>query len=88
MQFSLSQHAQGELQKRRIPIHILELILEYPEQILEEDGLKVYQGTFKANNDKTYLLRAYINDLVQHNIIVTVYVTSKIKKYWRLDNGS
>lgn len=88
MKFNLSQHAQEEIQKRRIPIHILELILEYPEQILEEDGLKVYQGIFKANNDKNYLLRAYINDLVQPNIIVTVYVTSKIKKYWRLDNGS
>ena len=63
MRFILSQHAQEELIKRKIPISVLRLILEHPEQIIEEDGLKVYQGTFTINHDKIYLLRAYINDL-------------------------
>lgn len=53
MKFTLSQHAEEELIKRKIPISILELIVEHPEQIVEEDGLKVYQGTFTINNHKT-----------------------------------
>jgi hypothetical protein len=88
VRYILSQHAQEELIKRKIPISILQLILEHPEQIIEEDGLKVYQGTFTINNDKIYLLRAYVNDLVEPNKIVTVYFTSKLNKYRRLNNGS
>jgi hypothetical protein len=81
MNFILSQHAKEEIIKRKIPIQILRLILEFPEQIVEEDGLKVYQGTFIATNGKTYLLRAYVNDLINPQKIVTVYFTSKNQKY-------
>ena len=88
MEFILSQHAREEIAKRKIPILVLETILQNPEQIIEEDGLKVYQGTFIANNDKTYLLRAYVNDLVEPNKVVTVYFTSKLAKYRRENNGS
>ncbi|QGZ92415.1 hypothetical protein GQR42_25865 [Microcystis aeruginosa FD4] len=63
-------------------------ILNNPEQILEEDGLKVDQGTFVAINNKTYLLRIYINDLVEPQKIVTLYVTSKLRKYRQLSNES
>ena len=88
MEFVLSKHAEEEMIKWKIPISILELILENPEYIREEDGLKVYQGTFTKNNDKIYLLRIYVNDLVEPNKIVTVYFTSKLNKYRRLNNGS
>ncbi len=81
MNFILSQHANEEIIKRKIPIQILRLILEFPEEIVEEDGLKVYQGTFIATNGKTYLLRAYVNDLIDPQKIVTVYFTSKNQKY-------
>ena len=88
MKFILSRYAQEELSKRNIPLQILELILDYPEDIVEEDGLKVYQGTFTANNNKKYLVRAYVNDLVEPNKVVTVYFTSKLNKYRRLSNES
>lgn len=69
MKFILSQHAQEELTKRKIPRQILELILDFPEDIIEEDGLKVYQGRFTTDN-KVYLVRVYINDLVEPNKIL------------------
>jgi hypothetical protein len=87
VKFILSRHAQEELSKRNIPIQILELILDYPEDIVEEDGLKVYQGVFTYNNNKKYLVRVYVNDLVEPNKVVTVYFTSKLNKYRRLSNG-
>ncbi len=86
MKFILSQHAQEELARRKIPIQVLELILDSPEDIIEEDGLKVYLGRF-TNNNKVYLIRVHVNDLIEPNKIVTVYFTSKLNKYWRLNNG-
>lgn len=81
MDFILSQHAKEEIVKRKIPIQILQLILEFPKQIVEEDGLKVDQGTFTATNGKIYLLRVYVNDLINPHKIVTVYFNSKKQKY-------
>ena len=81
MKFILSHHAEEKIIQLQISWKILQDILNNPEQILEEDGLKVYQGTFVAINNKTYLLRIYINDLVEHQKIVTLYVTSKLRKY-------
>ena len=81
MKFSLSHHAEQKIIQRDISLKILQEILNNPEKIVEEDGLKVYQGTFVAINNKTYLLRIYINDLVEPQKIVTVYVTSKLRKY-------
>ena len=81
MNFSLSHHAEQKIIQRDISLKILQEILNNPEKIVEEDGLKVYQGTFVAINNKNYLLRIYINDFVEPQKIVTVYVTSKLRKY-------
>jgi hypothetical protein len=86
--FILSHHAEEKMIQRQIPLKILQEILKNPEQILEEDGLKVYQGTFIAINNKTYLLRIYINDLIEPQKIVTLYITSKLRKYRQLSNES
>lgn len=83
MDFVLTNHAQEELSNRGIPLQTIRAILEAPEQILEEDGLKVYQGRYVASNGKTYLLRVFINDAADPARVVTVYRTSKISKYWR-----
>ncbi|MCA2640319.1 DUF4258 domain-containing protein [Microcystis sp. M087S2] len=88
MNFILSPHAEEKIIQRQISLKILQDILNNPEQILEEDVLKVYQGTFVAINNKTYLLRIYINDLVEPQKIVTLYVTSKLRKYRQLSNES
>ncbi len=54
-----------------------------PEQVVfDEYGGLVYQLRFVAENGKTYLLRAFINDNVEPMVVKSVYVTSKVKKYW------
>ena len=88
MNFILSHHAEEKIIQRQISLKILQEILNNPQQVLEEDGLKVYQGTFVAINSKIYLLRIYINDLVEPQKIVTVYVTSKLRKYRKVSNES
>jgi len=83
MEFDLSKHAQEELTKRKIPLRVVELILNHPSQIIEEDKLTIYQGLFTGNNGKKYLLRVFLNTTVKPVKVITVYKTSKISKYWR-----
>lgn len=47
---------------------------------MEEDGLEVYQSIFRENGQE-YLLRVFVNSEKNPPLVVTVYKTSKIKKY-------
>ncbi|NJN75935.1 MAG: DUF4258 domain-containing protein [Synechococcaceae cyanobacterium RL_1_2] len=83
MEHRFSSHALEEIKKRQIPIELVEKILQNPQQILEQDEqIQIYQSKFTFNTNKTYLLRIFINIQVEPKVIVTVYRTSKISKYW------
>ena len=84
MRFQLSRHAQEEIERRSIPMSLLETVLHAPQQILHESGgRKAYQSQIEFSG-KMYLLRAIVADDVDPAIVVTVYRTSKIMKYWRV----
>ncbi|MHB8743271.1 MAG: DUF4258 domain-containing protein [Sulfuricaulis sp.] len=84
MKFRLSEHALEELGRRGIPRDLLEQVLQNPQQILpERDGKKVYQSRVEFNAGKVFLLRAIVNDEAEPTVVITVYRTSKIDKYWR-----
>jgi Domain of unknown function (DUF4258) len=84
MQFVLSRHAQEEMQRRAIPLALLDSVLQQPQQIVvETNGKKVYQAQLDFGYGKIFLLRAIVADDVDPAIVVTVYRTSKISKYWR-----
>ncbi|NET57458.1 MAG: DUF4258 domain-containing protein [Symploca sp. SIO2E6] len=84
MTYQLSLHAQEQLEKRKIPLSIINSVINSPQQIiLQLDGTKVYQSQLDFGSGKTYLLRIIINDDVDPMLVVTVYKTSQINKYWR-----
>ena len=84
LDFNLSQHAEEELVRRRIPRIFLDEVLQHPAQIVGQHGLeKVYQSRLDFGDGKIYLVRVIVDDTVSPAIVVTVYRTSKIKKYWR-----
>jgi hypothetical protein len=84
MRFRLSRHAQEEIERRSIPMSLLENVLHAPQQILHEyGGKKAYQSQIEFSG-KMFLLRAIVADDVDPAIVVTVYRTSKIMKYWRI----
>ena len=63
MNYILSQHAQDQVVQREIPLDMLDLVMESPEQVfLDKYGGTVHQSKFVADNGRTYLLRAFIND--------------------------
>lgn len=84
MNFKLSNHALGEMQRRKIPISFVEAVLENPQQILQQDEeIAIYQSQLDFGIGKLYLLRVFVNIMVNPAVVVTVYRTSQIQKYWR-----
>jgi hypothetical protein len=84
MTYELSLHAREQIEKRGIPLSMLESVLNSPQQIiLQAEGTKAYQSQLDFGTGKAYLLRVIINDEVEPILVVTVYKTSKVNKYWR-----
>jgi hypothetical protein len=83
MKFNLSTHAQQEMERRNISRALLESILNSPQQIVPVmSGMKAYQSKIDFGG-KIYLVRAIVNEDAFPPIVLTVYRTSKIEKYWR-----
>ena len=86
MKFKISQHASEEMQRRAIPLTLLEKVLQNPQQVVPEyGGKKAYQSQVDFGEGKIFLLRAIVDDKVEPAIVITVYRTSKISKYWRTE---
>ncbi len=77
----LSKHLQEEMQRRGIPLAVVESVLAAPAQKLPEHGDVVcYQSKVEINR-KPYLARVMVNEKTAK--VVMVYRTSKINKYWK-----
>jgi len=62
--------------------------MDAPEQtIVQPSGTEILQSRFAAQDGKTYLVRAVVATAKQPAVVVTVYRTSKIEKYWKRDNS-
>ncbi len=83
MEFTLSEHAKAEMAHRRIPLDVVEKVLDRPEQVIpERGGMEVYQSRHDFGG-MIFLVRAVVDRSVAPAMVVTVYRTSKIGKYWR-----
>jgi hypothetical protein len=83
MPFQYSKHVLEELNKRNLSRSLLEDVLHAPEQKVPElDNITCYQSRVEIDG-QSYLLRAMVNETVNPSVVVTVYRTRKIKKYWR-----
>jgi hypothetical protein len=85
MRFKLSNRALEEIERRGIPREMLERVLDNPQQVVDErEGKKAYQSQIDFGGGKMYLLRAIVNDALDPAVVITVYRTRNIPKYWRL----
>ena len=84
MTYRLSRHAESEMERRQIPIGWLNSLLAAPEQRIQQpDDTEVLQSRFATESGKMYLLRAVVTTGKEAAVVVIVYRTSKIEKYWR-----
>ena len=80
MNLRFSSHALEEIEKRKIPISLVEIVLDNPQQTLQQDEeITVYQSQLAFGTGKHYLLRVFINITIDPAVVATVYRTSQIK---------
>ncbi len=83
MSFQFSRHALDEMRLRRIPSAMVDNVLQHPEQVvLMPDRKKAYQSRVPFESGRVFLLRVIVAEDVDPPLVVTVYRTSKINKYW------
>jgi hypothetical protein len=83
MKFTFSRHAQQEIDRRAIPMDLVQSVLASPQQIIEQpDGKKIYQSQVDFGGGKIFLIRAVVSEFAEYRLVVTVYRTKKISKYW------
>ncbi len=83
MNYRVSRHARQEMERRNIPAEIVQAILEEPQQVIEHSGgKKVYQSKVEFKKGKTFLVRVFVAEKGDIPVVVTVYRTGKIQKYW------
>jgi hypothetical protein len=83
VEYRLSDHARQEMERRRIPLSLLERVLRNPEQTMAESaGRTAYQSRQNIGG-KMFLVRVIVDSAVDPAVVVTVYRTTKVQKYWR-----
>lgn len=83
MRYKISRHAREETERRNISTEIVESVLGQPEQIIDApEAKKVYQSRVEFQEGKTFLVRVIVAEEGDIAVVITVYRTSKIQKYW------
>jgi len=79
-------HARVRLVERGIDVKLVQAALEQPDQTILTGRRKIVHKRYHNSRcHKEYLLRVFIEEDAQGQVIRSVYRTSKITKYWRDD---
>jgi len=83
--YVLTEHAALEMSRRQIEPEWMGTIMASPEQIVDGfNGRKIFQSKFESGG-KIYLIRLVVEEWHSPPVVVTIYRTSKIEKYWRVE---
>ena len=84
MAFVFSKHAREQMVRRNINPDIVLSVISHPDQKVVDDedlAIVICQSLIKEN-EQMFLLRVFVNRDKQPNVIVTLYKTTKISKYY------
>ena len=82
--YFFTEHALFEMNRRRLTEQLVRSVLAQPEQeLVIRPGRIVLQSRVVMEEEKTFLVRIFVD--VDHDPaeVVTAYRTSKIAKYWK-----
>ena len=82
LEITISNHAKEQIELRNIPLQVVMKVLECPQQVITEDGKKIYQSIINFEGEGDYLVRVFVNIDKIPNHVITVYRTSKLDKYY------
>ena len=82
MRYRLSSHARQQMAARNISHESVDAVMQSPGQIVNEtNGKRCYQSHYNRGGT-SFLLRVIVADNIMPAVVVTVYYTSQIDKYW------
>ncbi len=88
MIYRLSRHAQEEIVRRQISRGWVDALLDSPEQRIQQpNGTEILQSRFSVPDGRMYLVRAVVATTKEPAVVVTVYRTSKVEKYWNKESA-
>lgn len=82
LEITISNHAKEQMELRNIPLQVVMKVLEYPQQVITQEGKKIYQSIVNFEGEGNYLVRVFVNIDKIPNLVITVYRTSKLDKYY------
>jgi hypothetical protein len=84
MNILITEHADFEMQRRQIPLSLVQRVVQEPQQVVpSRKGRLIYQSRFfDEQEDKEMSLRVVLDIEGDDFWVVTVYKTSRIEKYW------
>jgi len=84
MRISITGHAKFEAERRNIPEELIKSTVEEPgQQIPSKKGRMIFhQRYYDRIENKEMLLRVIGKEEAGKFVVITVYKTSKIEKYW------
>lgn len=84
--YMLSSHVLQEMARRGVSRQVVVGILAQPEQVVPgQDNRTIYQSRLDNEEGKTYLVRVVVDEQIDPPVVITVYRTSKVRKYWRTE---
>jgi len=84
MDFIFSKHAHEQMARRGINHETVKMVVSYPDQTIADNETPtkiIYQSLINEDN-RMFLLRVFVDTDKQPNVIITVYKTTKISKYY------
>ncbi|MBZ0279921.1 MAG: DUF4258 domain-containing protein [Anaerolineae bacterium] len=83
MEVQLTDHAKKQLAYRDVSQDQAIAVALSPDQLIEETDVPSIAQSRVIEDGKTYLIRVAFRDELNVRIVITVYKTSKVKKYWQ-----
>lgn len=90
MDFDFSIHSTEQMTVRGISFSQIIEVLENPDQVIIDSDISdivVYQSVFNNMEGGNYMIRVFVNRTKNPKLIVTVYKTTKVSKYWKNESN-
>lgn len=85
----ITPHATERITARKLNSDVVEATVHHPQQIVPDEDDKnrqIFQSLFTDKKGKQKLLRVVVEETQNEIAVITVYPTSQIIKYWRIND--
>lgn len=80
---SFSLHARRQIREREIPEELINKVLLHPAQIVDSYGNRKIAQEMVRHKGEKFLLRIVFEEIDRELKVITVYLTTRVGKYWR-----